>query len=144
VVASQTKSGSNAFTDLLLDIGHSDATQARDPFSQATRDPITNRFSFRRRVYGQFGIVGGRSRRIGWFSSEDYQGPLELGSILPAITYLLTSFAPPCGAPHLVCNLSEYLDPNLGGGLTNVIYDPTSGNPDGTVEPYSQETLFPR
>src|ERR1700737_3030789 len=54
VVASQTKSGSNSVHGAAFGYRRSDATQARDPFSQAVPDPITKRF-IPPSVYGQFG-----------------------------------------------------------------------------------------
>jgi hypothetical protein len=139
VVASQTKSGSNAVHGSAFGYRRSDATQARDPFSQATPDPITNRF-IPPSVYGQFGgAVGGPIIKDRLFFFGDYQGTRsKLGASFrqSVPTDLVRST---CGdAESSVCDLSEYLNPDLGGSATNVIYDPATGNEDGTGR-----SLFP-
>src|ERR1700716_1043648 len=44
VITAQTKSGGNKFHGSAFDYRKSDAQQARDPFTQSTRDSITHRF----------------------------------------------------------------------------------------------------
>src|SRR5213078_2202881 len=61
VVASQTKSGSNALHGSIFGARRSDATQARDPFSQSPlkANPVTGR-TVPPSLYGQYGgSVGG-------------------------------------------------------------------------------------
>ena len=141
VVASQTKSGSNALHGAAFGFRRSDATQARDPFSQAIADPVTGRF-IPGSIYGQYGgAVGGPIIKDRLFFFGDYQATRsKLGSSfrqsVPSDLVRST-----CGdATSPVCNLSEYLnpDPLFGGSASNVIYDPATGAADGTGR-----TLFP-
>jgi hypothetical protein len=44
LVTAQTKSGSNELHGSAFEYRRSDAQQARDPFSQATRDPLTGKY----------------------------------------------------------------------------------------------------
>ena len=63
VVATQTKSGSNSIHGSAFGFRRSDATQARDPFSQSKKDPLTNRF-IPPTLFGQYGgSIGGPIRR---------------------------------------------------------------------------------
>ncbi len=73
VVASQTKSGSNSLHGSAFGFRRSDATQARNPFSQATPDPVTGRF-LPASLYGQYGgSIGGPIKKDKVFFFGDYQ-----------------------------------------------------------------------
>jgi hypothetical protein len=54
LVTAQTKSGSNSFHGSAFEFRRSDATQARDPFTQFARDPLTGRF-IPSTMHNQFG-----------------------------------------------------------------------------------------
>ena len=131
VVASQTKSGSNALHGSIFGARRSDATQARDPFSQSPLDAnaVTGR-TIPPSLYGQYGgSVGGPVIKNRLFFFGDYQATRsKVGSSfqqsIPSALIRST-----CGDPNsLVCDLSEY----LAISPSNVIYDPATGNPDGT------------
>jgi hypothetical protein len=125
MVTAQTKSGSNGFHGSLFEYRRSDAQQARDPFTQIGSDSIP---SF---VHNQFGgSVGGPILKDRLFFFGDYQGLREKTG-----TTILTTV--PTATTHSTCtsggdcDLSDYLNPALGGGPQYQAYDPES-NPSGT------------
>jgi hypothetical protein len=133
VVASQTRSGSNTIHGTAFGFRRSDATLARDPFTQANRDPLTNRF-IPPSLYGQFGAaIGGPIKKDRLFYFGDYQGTRsKLGSSFRQTvpTALVRST---CGnASSLICDLSEYpaqiYDPATGDPLTGSGRTPFAGN----------------
>src|SRR5215470_9883715 len=74
VVTAQTKSGSNNFHGSLFEFRRSDATQARDPFTQTKPNPVTGRF-IPSTMWNQFGAsVGGPIIKNKLFFFGDYQG----------------------------------------------------------------------
>ena len=75
VVASQTKSGTNSLHGSVFGFRRSDATQARDPFSQSPSkaNPVTGR-TIPPILYGQYGAsVGGPVIKDKLFFFGDYQ-----------------------------------------------------------------------
>ena len=125
VVANQTKSGTNTVHGSAFGFRRSDATQARDPFSQRTANPITGRF-IPPSLYGQFGgSIGGPIIKDRTFFFGDYQGTRsKIGSsyrqTVPSELIRST-----CGDPtSALCDLSEYL--NLATPIQ--IYDPQTGD----------------
>src|SRR3984957_10289770 len=126
LVAAQTKSGSNDIHGSAFLYRRSDAQQARDPFTQLTPGSIP---SF---VHNQFGgAVGGPIKKDKLFYFGDYQGLREK----TGVTLLQTV---PTATAHNTCtsggncDLSDYLNPGLGGGSTYQIFDPQT-NPAGTA-----------
>ncbi|MGI8772934.1 MAG: TonB-dependent receptor domain-containing protein [Acidobacteriaceae bacterium] len=128
LVTAQTKSGSNEFHGSAFEYRRSDAQQARDPFAESTRDPITGRF-IAPNLHNQFGgSVGGPILRDKLFFFGDYQGLREkTGSA--TLTTVPTALAhSTCTAgPATPCNLSEYLQGGQGQ-----LYDPNS-NPTAPI-----------
>ncbi len=110
VVSVQTKSGTNEFHGTLFDYRQDDKTEARNPFAQATRDPITGKFipSTLRNQFG--GSIGGPIMRDKMFFFGDYQGTRSRigGSRLVTVPTPLARTG----------NLSEYNTP---------IFDPLTG-----------------
>jgi carboxypeptidase family protein/TonB-dependent receptor-like protein len=126
VVSTQTKSGSNSFHGSLFEFRRSDATQARDPFTQTKRDPVTNRF-IPSTKWNQFGgSVGGPIRKDKLFFFGDYQGTRRNTgrSVLTSVPTALVRST--CLAATGNCDLSQY----LAGGQGQV-FDPTTGGPGG-------------
>jgi hypothetical protein len=74
VVSVQTRSGSNDFRGSAFEFFLNDALQARNPFTQFQKDPLTGRFipETRRNQFG--GSIGGPIARNQWFFFGDYQG----------------------------------------------------------------------
>jgi hypothetical protein len=126
VVASQTKSGTNSLHGSAFGFRRSDATQARDPFSQSPSkaNPITGR-TIPPILYGQYGAsVGGPIVKDKLFFFGDYQATRsKIGSsFLQSVPSALVRST--CGVAGVAnCNLSEF---------TSQIYDPLTGNPDGS------------
>lgn len=119
VIQVQTKSGSNQIHGSLFEFLQNDVFQARDPFTQGLHAPGTPAPAHRgipELRFNQFGgSIGGPFKKDKAFWFFDYQGNRENlgGSVLTRV---------PTAAERLG-NLSD-----LG---TN-IYDPTTGNPDGS------------
>lgn len=126
LVTAQTKSGSNEFHGSAFEYRRSDANQARDPFSQSTRDAVSGRYipSFLHNQFG--GSIGGPIKKDKAFFFGDYQGLREKTglSILQTVPTALVRSTCTAGP---TCDLSEYLQGGQGQ-----IYDPTS-NPNNNT-----------
>ena len=74
VVSVQTKSGSNLFHGSAYEFHLDDSLQARNPFSQSQRDPLTGKFvpETNRNQFG--GSIGGPIQKDKVFFFGDYQG----------------------------------------------------------------------
>ena len=137
VVASQTKSGTNSLHGSVFGFRRSDATQARDPFSQSPSkaNPVTGR-TIPPILYGQYGAsIGGPVIKDKLFFFGDYQATRsKIGSsFLQSIPSSLVRST--CGVAGVAnCDLSEY---------ANQIYDPATGNPDGTSRTPFAGNLIP-
>jgi hypothetical protein len=129
LVTAQTKSGSNSFHGSAFEFRRSDAQQARDPFSQSQPNDITGKF-IPTNLHNQFGgSVGGPIIKDKLFFFGDYQGLREKSGVSNLFTVPTAQAESSCIAaaanPALTCDLSQYL-------AVAQIYDPTTGNPDGT------------
>ncbi|HEX5483955.1 MAG TPA: carboxypeptidase regulatory-like domain-containing protein [Terriglobia bacterium] len=125
VIQVQTKSGSNKIHGSLFEFLQNDVFQARDPFTQGLHAPGTPAPAHRglpELRFNQFGgSLGGPIKKDKAFWFFDYQGNRENlgGSVLTRV---------PTAAER-------------GGDLSDLgtnVYDPMTGNPDG-----SGRTLFP-
>jgi len=73
-VSVQTKSGTNNFHGTAFEFNRTDNAQARNPFTQFQKDPLTGRY-IPDTTHNQFGgSVGGPVVRNRWFFFGDYQG----------------------------------------------------------------------
>src|SRR5436305_13689999 len=133
IVTAQTKSGSNSFHGSAFEFRRSDALQARDPFTQFQKDPITKRF-IPSTLWNQFGgSVGGPILKDKLFFFGDYQGTREKtgNSFFETVPTNLVRSTCLSGA---ACNLSEYLN-----GGQNQIYQPGTATPfAGNIIPAGQ------
>src|SRR5712664_1350488 len=131
VVASQTKSGTNSLHGSVFGFRRSDATQARDPFSQSPSkaNPITGR-TIPPILNGQYGAsIGGPIIKDKLFFFGDYQATRsKIGSsFLQSVPSALVRST--CGnGSSPICDLSEY---------SSFVYDPTTGNQDPTSPLYA-------
>jgi outer membrane receptor protein involved in Fe transport len=74
VVSVQTRSGSNTLHGSAFEFHRDDSLQARNPFTQAQKDPLTGK-SVPDTTHNQFGgSFGGPIQRNRWFFFGDYQG----------------------------------------------------------------------
>jgi Carboxypeptidase regulatory-like domain/TonB dependent receptor len=121
VVTAQTKSGTNGFHGDLFDYRRTDATQARNPYSQFAPDPVTGRL-LPAAKYNQFGAsIGGPIRKNKAFFFADYQGTRQiLGS--SAIVTVPTALTRSSCLSGNGCDLSDYLTAN--GPAKGQIYNP--------------------
>jgi hypothetical protein len=133
VTVMQTKSGSNSFHGSLYDFRHSDAQQARDPFTQYPgNNPVGP--DVPHTLSNIFGAtIGGPIIKDRLFFFADYQGTRQkIGSSFTETvpTALVHSTCTGTGTGN--CDLSEYL--NVQSGVPqNQAYDPAQGvlNSDG-------------
>ena len=132
LVTVQTKSGSNEVHGSAFWFRRTDATQARDPFTQYKPDAVTGRLIPSSR-WNQFGgSLGGPIVKNKLFFFGDYQGTRQASGISQQLTIPTAlsqaSCNPATNASSTTpgfCNLSEYLGQVPGGGQ---VYDPTTGN----------------
>jgi len=126
LVTAQTKSGTNVIHGSVFDFRRSDATQARDPFTQIGSNSIP---SFLHNQFG--GSVGGPIKKDKLFFFGDYQGLRERTgtTILATVPTALAHSSCTSGA---TCDLSDYLNPTLGGSAALQAYDPET-NVGGTT-----------
>jgi len=118
VVTVQTKSGTNHFHGSVFDYRRSSAQFARDPFTQPAGTPLP---SFLHNQFG--GSIGGPIKRNKLFFFGDYQGLRErTGTTI--ITTVPTALAHTSCTSGGNCNLSDYLNPTLGGSAALQAYDP--------------------
>lgn len=120
IITAQTKSGGNRLHGDVFLYRHSDAQEAKNPFSQFQPSPATGKY-IPSTVFSQFGgSVRGPISKNRTFFFADYQGTRQKAGqslILSVPTNLVRST---CLTPSSVtCNLSEY----LAGGVRQV-YDP--------------------
>src|SRR3954454_20325729 len=116
VVTAQTKSGSNELHGSAFWDRRTDATEARDPFTQFAPDKVTGRFIPSTR-WNQFGgTIGGPIIKDKLFFFGDYQGTRQVNGVsgtctVPTAT-VIQSCNPATNAASSTpgfCNLSEYL-----------------------------------
>jgi hypothetical protein len=139
VVTVQTKSGSNDLHGEGFWFRRTDATAARDPFTQYAPNPITGKFipSDKWQQFG--GTLGGPIIKNKLFFFGDYQGTRESSGLTNLVTVPTALAASTCNpatnaasATPGYCNLSEYLTAGLAGG--GQAYDPTpAGSPAQTA-----------
>src|SRR5438477_5245840 len=117
VVTSQTKSGSNSIHGSAFGFRRSDANQARDPFSNSTRNALTGKF-LPQTLWGQYGgSLGGPIIKNKFFIFGDYQGTRRKSGSSFTQTVPTNLVRSTCLA-GLDCNLSEY---------SNAIFNPQTG-----------------
>src|SRR5580692_6169138 len=129
VTVMQTKSGTNKFHGSAFEYRHSDAQQARDPFTQYPGNnpvgpDIPHTLS---NVFG--GTIGGPIKRDKLFFFADYQGTRSKVGNSFKLTVPTAEVHSTCtGTGGGNCDLSEYLQGGQGQA-----YDPASGqvNADG-------------
>jgi hypothetical protein len=138
VVTVQTKSGSNELHGGGFWFRRTDATAARNPFTQFAPNPITGKFipSDKWQQFG--GTIGGPIIKNKLFFFGDYQGTRETNGTTNLLTVPTAQMAQSCNpatnagsATPGSCDLSEYLTAaEQGGGQA---YNPLTGSPiDGS------------
>jgi hypothetical protein len=139
VVTVQTKSGSNDFHGEGFWFRRTDATAARDPFTQYAPNPITGKFIPPDRWQQFGGTIGGPIIKDRLFFFADYQATREgdgLTNLLTVPTAEVTSTCNPAtnatsNTPGF-CDLSQYLTHEPGGTPTvpgGQAFAPNTGTP---------------
>jgi hypothetical protein len=133
VVTVQTKSGSNELHGSGFWFRRTDATAARDPFTQFAPNPITGKFipSDKWQQFG--GTIGGPIIKNKLFFFGDYQATRETNGTTNLLTVPTAEMAKTCNpstnaasATPGFCDMSEYLTAGLQGG--GQAYNPATGN----------------
>src|SRR4051812_31547804 len=115
VVTAQTKSGSNELHGSAFWDRRTDATEARDPFTQFAPDKVTGRFIPSTR-WNQFGgTIGGPIAKDKLFFFGDYQGTRQTSGVTNVLTTPTAQVLSTCLAATGFCNLSQY-QPLIGNG----------------------------
>jgi Carboxypeptidase regulatory-like domain/TonB dependent receptor len=133
LVTAVTKSGSNQIHGSGFYFLRSDGFQARDPFTQGSRDSITHRFIPQAKWQQFGGTIGGAIIKDKLFFFGDYQGTRQTSGITTQFnipTALAQSTCNPATNTTGFCDLSEYID--VGGNPGDhkgQIFDPTTGTP---------------
>jgi hypothetical protein len=122
VTVMQTKSGTNKFHGSVFDYRHSDAQQARDPFTQYPGNnpvgpDIPHTMSS---VFG--GTIGGPIKKDKLFFFADYQGTRSTVGNSFKLTVPTAEVHTTCTGATGNCDLSEYLQGGQGQA-----YDPATG-----------------
>jgi carboxypeptidase family protein/TonB-dependent receptor-like protein len=143
VVTVQTKSGSNDFHGEGFWFRRTDATAARDPFTQYAPNPVTGKFipSDRWQQFG--GTIGGPIIKNKLFFFGDYQATRESSGLTNLVTVPTLEAEKSCNpvtnassATPGFCDLSGYINQGLAGGtglISGQVYDPTTGVPAGST-----------
>lgn len=135
VVTVQTKSGSNDFHGTGFWYRRTDGTSARNPFTQFEKDAITGRFIPEDR-WNQFGgTFGGPIIKNKLFFFGDYQGTRQaFGQTaqlnIPTQQVLNTCIGAGDGSGF--CKLDQYTGLIGNTAASSLIYDPATGNADGS------------
>lgn len=147
VVTAQTKSGSNDLHGSGFYYRRTDATAARDPFSQSTADPLTGRFipSSRWQQFG--GTIGGPVIKDKLFFFGDYQGTRQSNGVSGLFTVPTAEVKKSCilgtnptSLTPGFCDLSQYVNVAPGGGN---IFNPATGALDGSGRTAFTGNLIP-
>jgi hypothetical protein len=131
VVTAQTKSGTNNIHGSGFWFRRSDAQQARDPFTQFAKDPLTGRFIPRSRWQQFGGTIGGPVIKDKLFFFGDYQGTRQTNGVSGTFTIPTSTVVNSCTQTTGFCDLSQYLTAGVTGG--GQVYDPATGDPNTGV-----------
>jgi Carboxypeptidase regulatory-like domain/TonB dependent receptor len=129
VITVQTKSGSNELHGSGFWFRRTDATAARDPFTQFAANPLTGKFipSDKWQQFG--GTIGGPIIKNKLFFFGDYQGTRESSGATNLLTVPTATVASTCNPATNTtgfCDLSQYLTAGLQGG--GQAYNPATGD----------------
>jgi len=139
IITAQTKSGTNDFHGSAFWFRRTDATQAKDPFTQWDAGPPSNPFkgspvpSSRWQQFG--GSIGGPIIKNKLFFFGDYQATRQSNGVTNQLTVPTARVVSTCNpatnatsATPGFCDLSDYLGVIPGGGQA---YDPSTGSNNG-------------
>lgn len=125
VVTVQTKSGSNDFHGTATWFRRTDATAARDPFSQYAPNPATGKFIPASRWQEFAATIGGPIIKNKLFFFADYQAQRQKSGITNLETIPTADLKSTCVVGGTYCDFSDYAGQIANHGGAN-LYDPTS------------------
>ncbi len=145
VVTAQTKSGSNEIHGSGFYFRRTDATLARDPFTQYQKDPLTGRFipSARWQQFG--GTIGGPIVKDKLFFFGDYQGTRQTNGVSGTFTVPTNTVLSTCNPATNTtgfCDLSQYLTAGIAGTPSGQVYDPASSPTAADADKGTNRTAF--
>jgi len=148
LVTVQTKSGSNNVHGSAFYLRRTDATEARDPFTQWAAGPTWKGSPIAPQRWQQFGgSLGGPIIKNKLFIFGDFQGSRQESGLTQSVTVptltALQSCNPATNAASSTpgfCNLAGYIGNVSSGGQA---FDPATGNPDGTGRTAFTGNLIP-
>ena len=121
MMVASTRSGTNDIHGSAFWFRNSDATQARNPFTQSTG-------ALPHSKWNQFGgRLGGAVIKNKLFYFGDYQGIRQANGVTNNITIPTSTVLSTCTATTGMCDLSQYTSKIGGDGK---IYDPATGDPN--------------
>ncbi len=137
IVTAQTKSGSNDVHGSGFWFRRTDATQAKDPFTQWDARPGVKASPIPPGRWQQFGAsIGGPVIKNKLFFFGDYQGTRQSNGVTNQLTIPTPTVVSTCNpatnatsATPGFCDLSEYLTAGITGG--GQAYDPSTGSTTG-------------
>lgn len=130
VVTVQTKSGSNDVHGSAFWFRRTDATAARDPFTQFSPDKVTGKLIPSSR-WQQFGVtLGGPIIKNKLFIFGDFQATRQKNGISNQETIPTALLKSSC-ATGPYCDFSDYGN-IVSNNKSPFLYDATTGNPDGS------------
>lgn len=148
VVTVQTKSGSNDFHGEGFWFRRTDATAARDPFTQYAPNPVTGKFIPSDR-WQQFGATfGGPIIKDKLFFFGDFQGTREGNGTTNVLTVPTATVQSTCNPATStgVCDLSQYLGVEQGGNPAlgiqgGQVFKPVAGDGGLGRTPYTNNQI---
>jgi Carboxypeptidase regulatory-like domain/TonB dependent receptor len=151
LVTVQTKSGSNEPHGSAFYFRRTDATEARNPFTQWAAGPTWTGNPIPSTRWQQFGgSLGGAAIKDKLFIFGDFQGTRQASGQTNQITVptatVLSSCNPLTNATSSTpgfCNLSDYTTAAAGYGTGGQAYDPATGLSDGTGRAAFAGNLIP-
>jgi len=151
LVTVQTKSGSNEPHGSAFYFRRTDATEARDPFTQWAAGPTWTGNPIPSTRWQQFGgSLGGAAIKDKLFLFGDFQGTRQASGQTNQITVptatVLQSCNPLTNAQSSTpgfCNLSDYSNPAAGYSTGGLVFDPATGPGDGTGRSQFAGNLIP-
>ena len=151
LVTIQTKSGSNELHGSGFYYRRTDATAAKDPFTNWDAGPTWKASPIAPSRWQQFGgSLGGPIIKNKLFFFGDFQGTRQKAGLTQLVTVPTLQMEQSCNpatngtsSTPGFCNLSEFLSPAAKGPINGQIYDPATGPGDGTGRAAFAGNLIP-
>jgi len=151
LITVQTKSGTNDIHGSGFYFRRTDATEARDPFTQWAAGPTWAASPIAPQRWQQFGgSLGGAIIKNKLFYFGDFQGTRQTAGLTNQVSVPTALIEQSCNPATNAssstpgfCNLSQYLSPAVGYGTGGQVYDPSTGAADGSGRTAFAGNLIP-